>query len=96
MLTEPLPVRVFIQANLERPEVKNIIDNWRVDYALLVQIATAQFHDMGWFEVRPELEKRALQALVMILNSSTEILVKVAEAERRERMLARTKRNFAD
>lgn len=96
MLTEPLPIRVFVRANLERPEVKSIIDNWRVDDAFLVQIATAQFQDMGWFEVRPELEKIARQTFIMILNSSTEILIKVAEAERHERMLARTKRNFAD
>ncbi|MFW7379097.1 MAG: hypothetical protein ACOH5I_09850 [Oligoflexus sp.] len=96
MLTEPLPIRVFVRTNLERSEVKHIVEHWRVDFTVLIQLICNHFHDMGWYEVRPELEKVARKTMVMILKSSSDILIKVAEAERRERMLARTKRSFAD
>jgi hypothetical protein len=96
MLTESLPIQVFIRANLERREVKAIIDNWRVDYTTMVQILTNHFMDMGWYEARPEQEKVARETLVRLLKSSSELIIKVNEAERRERMLARTKKSFAD
>lgn len=96
MLTEPLPIQVFIRASFERREVKAIIDAWRIDYNDMVQILSSHFMDMGWYDTQPEQEPIALETLVFLLKSSSELILKVNEAEKRERLLARTKKSFAD
>ena len=96
MLTEPLPMSLFVETCFERKEIKSVTDEWRVETSILQQIILSHFYEMGLFSVTPDLERITRQRIIDFLYASPEILMKVAEAERRERMMARSRRNSAD
>jgi hypothetical protein len=96
MLTEAMPIKLFVRISLERREIKSIIEEWRVEHDVLIQCIVNHFNEVGIFEVRPHLEQVIRLRIAGFIKSSPEILKRKIEAERRERILARTKKSYAD
>lgn len=92
MLTEPLPINLFIETCFERKEIKSITDQWRVETGEIKEIMISYFGEMGIYSVTPELESYVRRQLPDLLRSSPEIVKKVADAERREKLMSRSRR----
>lgn len=92
MLTEPLPVAIFIDTCFERKNIKTMTDQWRVETDELKSIILSYYQEMGIYSVYPSLEHHIRREIPRLLQSSPEVLRRVAEAERRERMLSRSRR----
>lgn len=96
MYTESIPVSVFVKQTFEHKEIKAISDQWRVETAQLMAIITANLTELGIYDVSPDLAKNMKTILLEFLVNSPEIIKIVHEAERRERILARTKKSLSD
>jgi len=96
MYTESIPLYVFIRNAFDSKEIKTISDQWRVEVNQLVSIIHNQISELGVYEVPPELARYMKTVILEYLVNSPEILKIVNEAERRERILARTKKSLSD
>ena len=96
MYTEPIPLYIFIRQSFEAKEIKTVTDEWRVETNQLISIIISQLNELGVYEVAPELSKYMKRIILDFLVNSPEIIKLVHEAERRERILARTKKSLSD
>ncbi len=96
MLMEPIPLDIFIRDAFERKEIKTITDEWRVDVDQIKFIIKESFQDMGLYQVHPTWIPFLLKAVGHFLQNSVAIKKLVKEAARREAVLAKVKRSFAD
>ena len=83
MLTESLPIEIFVTLRFAEKAILNITENWRIDAEKLHSIIVGYFREMGIFEVQPKMEAELTQILKVWLQNSPEIygLVKKAEAQ---------------
>ena len=84
MLTEPLPIELFVQIRFSDTQVHAAMENWRVEPETVQQVIINYFKEMGIFVVMPNLEKELFERLIFILKNSTEILSMVRKAEEAE------------
>lgn len=96
MYVEPIPLYIFIKQSFEYKEIKSVTDQWRVETQQLINIILAQINELGIYEVNPGMEVYMRKILLEFLRTSPEIIKMVHEAERRERILARTKKSLSD
>lgn len=90
---EPQPIAMFIKKKLEHPRIKPILDGWSIDNDELLELLIHHFEDMGCYMADPNAESALSDCLVSFLKYSPEIILKVSEAERREKMIARSRNN---
>ncbi|NRA68404.1 MAG: hypothetical protein HRU19_28220 [Pseudobacteriovorax sp.] len=91
MLTEAVPIKIFLDQAFTRIEIKPHIDSIRLDVADLQVILTGHFNDMGIYSVTPEMAPALLKVIPKYLANSPEILRKTRELAIREARLRRTK-----
>ena len=91
MLTEPLPIEVFIAARFSEKAVISITENWRIEADELQKMLAGYFREMGIFEVLPSMEAELKVAMLAWLQNSPEIyqIVKKAEAQELKRRQSR-------
>ena len=91
MLTEPLPISIFVRTRFSDPNITAITDKWRVEGTIIETIVISHFEDMGLFSVNPSMEKDCFNTLMHFLYNSPEIyaIVKKAEAEELRRKQSR-------
>ena len=93
MLTEPLPIQIFVNTRFQEKEIIEIIEKWRIESEELQSLVTREFKEMGIYSVTPTLEREIKQLLVGILVNSPDIIELVRRAERRAEAL-RAKNRF--
>jgi len=96
MLNEAIPIQSFVRQCFELSEIKAVIDQWPIETELLIQIACSHFKEMGILTVEPISEVYLRGFLLEFIYSSPEVSKRILEAQRRERQLARTRRNNQD
>lgn len=96
MITESVPLQVYIRQSFDLKEIKAITDQWRVETTKLMLIVASHLNELGVYSVAPHSERFMLNTIKKFLLNSPEVIRLVHEAERRERMLARTKKSLSD
>lgn len=96
MYTESIPVYIFVKQAFELKEIKGVTDEWRVETSQLVNIIMSQLNEMGIYQVTPNLSRHMKEIILELLLNSPEIIKLVHDAERREMILARTKKSLSD
>lgn len=89
MLTEPLPIEIFVATRFEERRISKLIELWPVESSVLIKIVIAHFKEMGLYSVNGDLEKQIYETILVFLKSSpaiAEVLYKaqMAEAARRQ------------
>ena len=57
MLTEDLPIDVFISTKFSDRDISTITDSWRVENETLIAIISGYFKDLGIYRAKPTFEK---------------------------------------
>ena len=96
LLREPVPIQAFVRNCFELSEIKSVIDQWPIETDVLLQIACSHFKEMGILSIDPASEQYIRSTFLEFIYSSPEVTKRILEAERRERQLARTRRNNQD
>ena len=96
MIIEAIPLPVYIRQCFETKAIKQVTDQWRVETDQLILIVSSHLNELGIFTVSPHSDRYMKQVIVEFLRQSPEIIRLVHEAERRERIIARTKKNMSD
>lgn len=81
MLTEPLPIAIFVRTKTRHPTVRNITQEWRVEPTVVENIIITHFEDAGIYSVEPHLEKILFKKIIDIINNSPEIFKQLKRAE---------------
>tara|TARA_B100001094_G_C18137825_1_gene776129 strand:+ start:277 stop:564 length:288 start_codon:yes stop_codon:yes gene_type:complete len=80
MLTEPLPISVFVKTRFSDPVIAATTDKWRVEGSVIEKIVINHFEDMGIYSVNVGQEHGCLATLMSILYNSPEIYQMVEKA----------------
>lgn len=82
MLTEPLPIEIFINARIETQRIAKLMNAWKVETRTIELILISHFREMGIHSVQPHLEPIMIERMITLLQNSPEIysIVKKAEA----------------
>ena len=96
MRTSSIPLETFIHLIFERKEIKDITDKWRIDKEDIKKSVIGTFKELGLYSVGPDVENMIIGTVIEFLFNSPEIIKMVKEAEKRERMLAKVKKNLHD
>jgi hypothetical protein len=95
MLTEPLPLEVFISTRFEDKTIVQMFENWNVDVPFLQKVVIAHFRELGIFHIRPDLEDFAKETIKYVLQWSPEIKAAVKKAEIEEQQRRQTRHQSA-
>lgn len=88
MLTEPLPIDLFIKIHFQNREFQRHIEDWPVESADIQRIVIATFEDMGIYTVPPNVEAVMLKKVEEIILKSPDIktmVIKAVEIEKRRK-----------
>lgn len=96
MYIESIPIKTFIRQAFEFKEIKTVTDQWRVETQQIANIMVGAMMELGIYEVQPDMEEYMRKTLLDFLLHNPEVLRLVHEAEKRERILARTKKSLSD
>lgn len=96
MNVENVPLSLYIRNCFETKQIKVVTDQWRVETDQLMKIVSNHLKELGVYSVTPSADKYMKNVIVEFLQHSPEIIKLVHEAERRERIIARTKKNMSD
>ncbi len=92
MLTEPLPIEIFVATRFTEKAVTNITENWRVESTHLQKLIVNYFREMGIFAVLPSMEAELKVVLINWLQNSPEIYSIVKKAEQQEAVRRQSRR----
>jgi hypothetical protein len=84
MLTESLPLEVFISTRFEDKSIVQMIENWHVEGSFLQRVVIAHFKEMGIYHITPDLEEFVKDTMKHVLRWSPEIRAAVKKAEAEE------------
>lgn len=89
MLTEPLPIEIFVTMRFEERRVARMIENWPIETKTLMRIVIGHFREMGLYTVSSETEMQVIENIIMLLKTSPQIAelvhkAQAAEAARRQ------------
>lgn len=91
MLTESLPISIFVKTRFHDPQISKIIEDWPVESSRIENIAIATLEEMGIFAVQPHLEREMTNYLIHIITQSPEIrgILSKAIADEKKRRRSR-------
>lgn len=92
MLTEPLPIEIFVTTRFTEKSVISITENWRIESEELQKMIVNYFREMGIYSVMPRMEAELKTALLAFLHNSPDIYKIVKKAEAQEELRRQTKR----
>lgn len=92
MLTEPLPIEIFVATRFTEKSITNITENWRVEPEQLQKMIVSYFREMGIFAVLPTMEAELKETLLHWLQNSPEIYQLVKKAEMQEMVRRQSRR----
>ena len=92
MLTEPLPIEIFVATRFSEKAITNITENWRVEPDQLRKMLVNYFREMGIFAVLPTMEAELKDTLLLWLQNSPEIYQMVKKAEMQELVRRQSRR----
>ncbi len=89
MLTEPLPIEIFVTMRFEERRIARMIENWPIESKTLVKIVIGHFKEMGLYTVSGDTELQVFENIISLLRSSPQIAelvhkAQAAEAARRQ------------
>lgn len=88
MLTENLPLSLYVKMMFQDKKVLKTIENWPLEPETLEKIVISTIEEMGIYEVTPKLEGDMLDIIIDIIKKSPDILdllKKAQEAEKRRK-----------
>lgn len=85
MITESLPVDVFIKIRFQDVVIQEVVDNWPIEMTDVQKIVIHTFEDMGIYSVTPQLENLVINKITDILKYSPEIQGMIMRAKELER-----------
>ena len=92
MLTEPLPIEIFVATRFSDKAITNVTENWRVEAEHLQKVIVGYFKEMGIFSVPPLMEAELKSSLIFWLQNSPEIYQMVRKADMQEQMRRQSRR----
>lgn len=92
MLTESLPIEIYVGYRFKDKSIVNLIENWRIEPEVLEKIIVGYFREMGIFTVTPLLDGSIRDSITHLLQHSPEIFSKVRQAEAQEARRRQNKR----
>ncbi len=92
MLTEPLPIELFVITRFSDKSVTSITENWRVESVQLQKIIVNYFKEMGIFSVLPPMEAELKETIIYWLKNSPEIFQLVRKADLQEQLRRQSRR----
>ncbi len=92
MLTEPLPIEIFVTTRFTEKNVIAITENWRIESEELQKMIVNYFREMGIYSVLPAMEVELKASLLYFLQNSPDIYKIVKKAEAQEELRRQTKR----
>ncbi|WP_141736008.1 hypothetical protein [Oligoflexus tunisiensis] len=92
MLTEPLPIEIFVATRFTEKTITNITENWRVEPEQLQKMIVSYFREMGIFAVLPSMEAELKETLMVWLQNSPDIYQLVKKAEMQEMVRRQSRR----
>jgi hypothetical protein len=92
MLTEPIPIEIYVGHRFKDKTILAIIENWRIEPEALEKAIVTYFREMGIFSVTPKLDSTVKHSITHLLLNSPEIFGKVRKAEQQEAMRRQNKR----
>ncbi len=91
MLSEVVPIAIFVYRKILLPPVKPLIEPLAIDSSVVATILVGHFYDMGIFFVPPAHQAMILDQMVKAIRLSPEIL-RVAGQAAAQRERAKPKR----
>lgn len=70
MLTEPLPIDIFIAVRFEDRKIMKVIESWPIEADALRKIVSQHFKDMGIFHAAGTLDAHLTETIIKILKNS--------------------------
>lgn len=92
MLTEPLPIELFVTTRFSDKSVISITENWRVEPSQLQKLIVGYFKEMGIFSVMPQMEHELKETIVSWLQNSPEVYQLVRKADLQEQLRRQSRR----
>ncbi len=84
MLTESLPIDIFINSRFAEKDIVAITENWRVEKDEVQKLLGTYFKEMGIFAVTPQMEKKVKKTMLFWLENAPEIYSMVRKAEEQD------------
>lgn len=84
MLTEPLPIEIFVNMRFEERRVAKFVESWPIETNVLAGLVIAHFKEMGIFSVNGFTADLLVEQMLQLLKNSprvAEMLHKAALAE---------------
>ena len=81
MLTEPLPVAIFVKLRYQDPLVNVIIEKWRVEREDVEEVLINHFKEIGIYSIDPLLEKSCFNKMLEWLEHSPTIWAMVKKGD---------------
>lgn len=91
MLTEPLPLRTFVDLRISERHIAPLLDEMRVEPEKAAALAVAYFTNMGIFDITPLSENLIATSLLLFVRNSPEIRALADEAAAAEAKRKATK-----
>ncbi len=84
MLTEPLPIEIFVSSRFTEKDIVALIENWRVEKDDVQKMLANYFKEMGIYSVTPQMEAKAKKTMLFWLQNAPEIYTMVRKAEEQD------------
>ena len=94
MHPDATPIEEFLASKYSHRRIQVIVENWRVESEIIIDILIEQFRDMGIFFVRSNQERLILDNMIYQIKNLPEITNLVRRAEQEE--TTRKKSRHAD
>tara|TARA_B100000902_G_C26630251_1_gene584128 strand:- start:5 stop:295 length:291 start_codon:yes stop_codon:yes gene_type:complete len=85
MLTEALPIDIFVSVRFAERPIQKIIDEWRIEAGDIQKIIVTHFKEMGIYQVEPRLEASTMEFILFLLENSPEIVRMIEEMRQQEK-----------
>lgn len=88
MLTEPLPIQVFVELRIAEKPIQPLLEALRIESEEVAKMAVKHFKNMGIYEVTPLSEQVLLETLSIFVRKSPDVqklvdMARAAEAKRK-------------
>lgn len=81
MLTEPLPVHIFVKLRYQDPLVNAITEKWRVEREDVEEVLIGHFTEIGIYSIEPVLEKICFEKMLDWLTNSPRVWAMVKKGD---------------
>ena len=91
MLTEDLPIDVYIKSTFNDKDITAITDGWRVENEVLISIISGYFKDLGIYRTNSIGEEYLKKQILFLMFNAPEIVEMIRTTEANEMLRNQSK-----